>query len=90
MMETTAAGMGLMMTIVAIAVDGLMLEATFFVLSRALRVQLLAEAIEPSANQFDLGEENGRCVELDRTGPENPGEPGKKTCSKEYDYEYEP
>lgn len=37
MIEITAIGMGLMMTAVAVAVGGLMLEATFLMLGRALR-----------------------------------------------------
>ncbi len=49
MMEMTAIGMGLMMTGVAVAVGGLVLEAMFLMLSRSLRVPLLAASIEPAA-----------------------------------------
>jgi hypothetical protein len=49
MMEMTAIGMGLMMTGVAVVVGGLVLEAMFLMLSRALRVPLLAVSIEPAA-----------------------------------------
>jgi hypothetical protein len=49
MMEITAVGMGFMMTAVAIAVGGLMLEAAFLMLGRALRLPPLAPAIEPAA-----------------------------------------
>ncbi|HEV8485755.1 MAG TPA: hypothetical protein VGV87_19585 [Blastocatellia bacterium] len=37
MMEITAIGMGLMMTAVAVAVAGLMLEATLLMLGRSVR-----------------------------------------------------
>ena len=47
MMETTAVGMGLVMTAVAVAVGGLMLEATFLMLRGALRVSLRAAEVEP-------------------------------------------
>lgn len=49
MMEMTAIGMGLMMTGVAVVVGGLVFEAMFLMLSRALRVPLLAASIEPAA-----------------------------------------
>jgi hypothetical protein len=49
MMEITAIGMGLMMTGVAVAVGGLMLEATFLLLGRALRAPTLAASFEPAA-----------------------------------------
>jgi len=48
-MEITAIGMGLMMTGVAVAVGGLMLEATFSMLGRALRTPPLVESFEPAA-----------------------------------------
>ena len=48
MMEITAVGMGLMMTGVAVAVGGLMLEATFLIMGRALRVSTLAASLEPA------------------------------------------
>jgi hypothetical protein len=49
MMEMTAIGMGLMMTGMAVVIGGLVFEATFLMLSRALRVPLLAASIEPAA-----------------------------------------
>ena len=49
MMEITAIGMGLMMTGVAVAVGGVMLEATLLMLRRALRSPPLAESIEHAA-----------------------------------------
>jgi hypothetical protein len=49
MMEITAIGMGLMMTGVGVAVGGLMLEATFLMLGRALRGPPLAPSFEPAA-----------------------------------------
>jgi hypothetical protein len=49
MMEMTALGMGLMMTGVAVVVGGLVFEAMFLMLSRALRVPFLAASIEPAA-----------------------------------------
>ena len=49
MMEITAIGMGLMMTGVAVAVGGLMLEATFLILGRALRTPPLVASFEPAA-----------------------------------------
>lgn len=49
MMEITAIGMGLMMTGVAVAVGGIMLEATFLMMGRALRRPTLAAAFEPAA-----------------------------------------
>jgi len=49
MMEITAVGMGLMMTGVAVAVGGLVLEAMFLMLCRALRVPPLAESVAPAA-----------------------------------------
>jgi hypothetical protein len=48
MMEITAIGMGLMMTGVAVAVGGLMLEATFLMMGRALRGPTLVAAFEPA------------------------------------------
>ena len=51
MMEITAIGMGLMMTGVAVAVGGVMLEATLLMLGRALRSSLLAESVEHAAIQ---------------------------------------
>lgn len=49
MLEITAVGMGLMMTGVAVAVGGLMLEATLLMMSRALRTPPLAASLEPTA-----------------------------------------
>ena len=49
MMEITAIGMGLMMTGVAVAVGGVMFEATFLMLGRALRGPPLVELIEHAA-----------------------------------------
>jgi len=49
MMEMTAMGMGLMMTAVAVVVGGLVFEAMFLMLSRALRVPFLAPSIEHAA-----------------------------------------
>jgi hypothetical protein len=49
MMEITAIGMGLMMTIVAVVVGGLMLEGTLLMLGRALRSPPLAASIEHAA-----------------------------------------
>ena len=49
MMEITAMGMGLMMTAVAVAVAGLMFEATFLMLGRTLRTPPLAASFEPGA-----------------------------------------
>jgi len=48
MMEMTAMGMGLMMTAVAVVVGGLVFEAMFLMLSRALRVPLLSPSMEPA------------------------------------------
>lgn len=48
MNEITAIGMGLMMTGVGVAVGGLMLEATFLMLGRALRGADLAASFEPA------------------------------------------
>lgn len=48
MIEITALGMGLIMTAVAVAIAGLMLEATFLMLSRSLRVPTLAASFEPT------------------------------------------
>ena len=47
MMEITAVGMGLMMTAVAVAVGGLVLEATFLMLCRALPVPPVAHHSSP-------------------------------------------
>ena len=52
MIEITAVGMGLMMTGLAVAVGGLMLEATFLMLGRALRVPTLAASFVPVAIQL--------------------------------------
>jgi hypothetical protein len=52
MMEITAVGMGLMMTGVAVAVGGLMLEATFLMMGRALRGPTLSTSFEPAAIQL--------------------------------------
>jgi hypothetical protein len=52
-MEITAIGIGLMMTGVAVAVGGLMLEATFLILGRALRDPPLAASFEPLAIHFN-------------------------------------
>ena len=49
MMETTAVGIGMMMTVVAVAVGGLMLEATLLMLRGAFRVPLPA-AIDGKTN----------------------------------------
>jgi hypothetical protein len=49
MIEITAIGMGLMMTGVAVAVGGLLLEATFLILGRAFRTPPLAASFEPAA-----------------------------------------
>jgi len=46
MMEMTGMGMGLMMTGVAVVVGGLVFEAMFLMLSRALRVPVLTPSIE--------------------------------------------
>jgi hypothetical protein len=48
MLEMTAMGMGLVMTGVAVVVGGLVFEAMFLMLSRSLRVPLLAPSIEPA------------------------------------------
>lgn len=56
MMETTALGMGLMMTAVAVALGGLVLEATFLMLCRALRVPTLAASFEPAAFHLSQAE----------------------------------
>lgn len=48
MMEITAIGMGLMMTGVAVTVGAFVLEATFLMLIRALRVPPLTESLEPA------------------------------------------
>jgi len=47
MMEITAIGMGLIMTAVAVAMGGLMLEATLLMLRRGIRVPVLIPALEP-------------------------------------------
>lgn len=47
MMEITAVGMGLMMTGVAVAIGGLVIEGIFLMLIRALRVPPLAASLEP-------------------------------------------
>jgi hypothetical protein len=49
MMEMTAIGTGLMMTGVAVVVGGLVFEAVFLMLSRAMRAPLLDASIEPVA-----------------------------------------
>ena len=48
MMEITAIGLGLMLTGVAIAVGALLLEATFLLMFRALRVPPVATSFEPA------------------------------------------
>jgi len=52
MMEITGIGMGLMMTSVAVAIGGLMLEATFEMLGRALRSAPLAASTAPVATHL--------------------------------------
>lgn len=47
MIEITAIGMAMMMTAVSVAIAGLMLEAAFFMLCRALRAPPLAALIDP-------------------------------------------
>ncbi len=47
MMEITGIGMGFVMTGVAVALGGLMLKATLFMLSRGIRVPALIAAPEP-------------------------------------------
>lgn len=49
MLEITAIGMGLMMTGVAVAGGGLLLEATLLTMCRALRTPPLTGAFEPAA-----------------------------------------
>jgi hypothetical protein len=49
MIETTAVGMAMMMTVVAVAVGGLLLEATFLMLRGAFRTPLPA-AIDERTN----------------------------------------
>jgi len=49
MMEITAIGMGMMLTGVGVAVGGLMLEAMFLMLGRALRGPPLAASFGPAA-----------------------------------------
>lgn len=49
MLEITAIGMGLMMTSVAVAVGGIMIEATLLMMCRALRPPALAKSQEPAA-----------------------------------------
>jgi hypothetical protein len=49
MMEITAIGMGLMMTGVAVALGGLMLEVMFLMMGRALRGPTQAASFEPAA-----------------------------------------
>lgn len=49
MMEITAIGMGLVMTGVAVAVGGVLLEATLMMMCRALRTPTLAASFEPTA-----------------------------------------
>ena len=53
MMETTAVGMGLLMTAVAVVVGGLMLEATLLMLRGALRFPVLAAEVEPPSIRVD-------------------------------------
>ena len=48
MMDLTATGMGLMMTAVAVAIAGLMLDATLSMMCRALRTPALGEPFEPA------------------------------------------
>lgn len=47
MMEITAIGMGLVMTAIAVAMGGLMLEATLLMLRRGIRAPALIAALEP-------------------------------------------
>lgn len=49
MIEITAMGMGMMMTAVAVAIGGLMLNATLLILGRALRIPPLAASFESAA-----------------------------------------
>jgi len=49
MIELTGIGVGLMMTGVAVAVGGLMLEATLLMMGRALRDPPVAASFEPAA-----------------------------------------
>ena len=49
MMEITAVGMGLMMTGLAVALGGLIVEATFLVMFRALRTTPLIAPLEPAS-----------------------------------------
>ncbi len=49
MIEITAIGMGLMMTGVAVAVGGLVLEGTLLMLGRALRSPPLTASFDPAA-----------------------------------------
>jgi hypothetical protein len=48
MIEITAIGMGLVMTGVAVAVGGLMLEATLLMLCRGTRVPALIASLQPA------------------------------------------
>lgn len=52
MLEITAVGMGMMMTGVAVAAGGLLLEAALLMMSRALRTPVLIESFEPAAIQL--------------------------------------
>lgn len=47
MMEITAVGMGLMMTGFAVALGGIILEATFLMMARAFRAPAVAIALKP-------------------------------------------
>ncbi|HXU39278.1 MAG TPA: hypothetical protein VN937_23185 [Blastocatellia bacterium] len=55
MMEVTGLGMGLVMTGVAVAMGGLMLEATLLVLRRRIRVTTLIATLEPATVQLITG-----------------------------------
>jgi hypothetical protein len=48
MMEMTGIGMGIVMTGVAVAMGGLMLEATLLMLCRGIRVPTLIGTLEPA------------------------------------------
>ena len=62
MMEITAIGLGLMMTAVAAAFAGLMLEATLLMMGKALRDPLAAQLRLPQS--FELGEQHEAPVSL--------------------------
>jgi len=52
MMEITGIGMGLMMTGVAVATGGLLLEAALLMLCRSLRTPLVTAPLDPSATRL--------------------------------------